>query len=457
MSIRLYNTLTKQKENFAPLTAGEVSMYHCGPTVYNYAHLGNLRAYVFADLLRRLFEYRNFKVKQVVNITDVGHLSDDTDAGEDKMTRALKREGKPLNLESMKKLADFYADAFLSDLKNLNILTPMHLPKASEHIKEDLGLIKKLEDKGFTYKTSDGIYFSVGRLAEYGKLGGLSQESAQARVAVNPEKRDQRDFTLWKFNKEIGWESPWGMGFPGWHLECSAMSEKYLGQPFDIHTGGVDHVPVHHNNEIAQSESANDKPLANFWLHNAFLTLATGEKMAKSEDNFLTIQSLRKLKIDPLAYRYLLLTAHYRSPLGFTVPAVKSARVALNRLRNFISNIKATGKIDSAYQKKFTDFVSDDLDLPKALALAWDLIKDDRVSEPDKKATLLNFDQVFGLGLGTVEVLEIPEAIVLLVEKRQAARKVADWSLADNLRKQIEDLGFKVLDKGSQQEIKKAD
>ncbi|MFA6898388.1 MAG: cysteine--tRNA ligase, partial [Candidatus Paceibacterota bacterium] len=408
--IQLYNTLTKQKENFAPIKAGEVSMYHCGPTVYNYAHLGNLRAYVFADLLRRVFEYENFKVKQVVNITDVGQLVSDADSGEDKMTKALKREGKPLTLEAMAELANFYTQAFVSDLRALNILTPDYLPKASEHINDDIEVIKKLETKGFTYKTSDGIYFAVGKLPTYGKLGGLNQENKQARISANLEKQDQRDFTLWKFDGQIGWESPWGKGFPGWHIECSAMSEKYLGQPFDIHTGGIDHIPVHHNNEIAQSEAANDKPLANFWLHSAFLTLAAGEKMAKSEDNFLTIDSLLKLRTSPLAYRYLLLTTHYRSPLNFSVPVVTASEVALGRLRNFVSGIKSAGKIEPNYQKQFNEFISDDLDLPKALALAWELVKDDKISAPDKKATLLDFDRVFGLTLDRVETFEIPTA-----------------------------------------------
>ena len=455
--IQLYNTLTRQKEEFKSIKSGAISMYHCGPTVYNYAHLGNLRAYVFADLLRRLFEYQNFKVKQVMNITDVGHLSDDADSGEDKMTKALKRESKPLTLESMAELADFYTQAFLSDLEALNILTPDYLPKASEHISDDIETIKKLETKGFSYQTSDGVYFSVGKLKTYGKLGGLNPKSTQSRIAVNPEKQDQRDFTLWKFDKELGWESPWGKGFPGWHIECSAMSEKYLGQPFDIHTGGIDHIPVHHNNEIAQSESANGRPLANFWLHSAFLNLASGEKMAKSEDNFLTINSLRKLGIDPLSYRYLLLTVHYQSPLNFTTEALKGAEVALKRLRDLVSSTESVGQINSDYQNRFRDFTSDNLDLPKALALAWELVRDEKISAPDKKATLLDFDRVFGLGLAKIEKLTVPDNVLALVKERQSARDQSDWAKADTLRKQIEEMGFEVLDTRSGQEIKKAD
>lgn len=457
MTIQLYNTLTKQKENFTPLKLGEVSMYHCGPTVYNYAHLGNLRAYVFADLLRRVFEYENFEVKQVINVTDVGHLSDNADSGEDKMTKALKREGKALNLDSMKELADFYTDAFLADLKTLNILTPDYLPKASEHIKEDIQFIKKLEAKGFTYKISDGIYFAVEKLSVYGKLGGLNQETPFSRLTPNQEKRDPRDFTLWKFDENLGWESPWGKGFPGWHIECSAMSEKYLGQPFDIHTGGIDHIPVHHNNEIAQSESANDKPLANFWLHSAFLTIASGEKMAKSEDNFLTLKSLAELKINPLAYRYLLLTTHYRNPLAFNLEALRGAQTALARLSGFVSTAEGVGKINSEYQNKFISLITDDLDTPKALALTWDMLKDENIPLSDRQATLLAFDQVFGLKLGDSKEFEIPEAVRNLIQKRKNARESTDWKLSDELREQIEKLGFAVSDTDSGQVIKKAE
>lgn len=285
----LTNTLTKQKELFVPLNEKNVGMYNCGPTVYDYAHIGNLRAYVFADILRRTLEYAGYTVNQVMNITDIGHLSSDADDGEDKMTRGLKREGKPLTLEAMKELADFYAEAFKKDLSWLNIEMPHHMPKASEHIAEDIALIQKLEARGFLYTTSDGVYFNTEKDPHYGKLGGLSDiNEAQARIHAQSEKKSPRDFAVWKKNDVLGYESPWGKGFPGWHMECSAMSMKYLGETFDIHTGGIDHIPVHHNNEIAQSENATGKPYVRTWLHNAFVTVPSG-KMAKSEGTGLTL------------------------------------------------------------------------------------------------------------------------------------------------------------------------
>lgn len=290
----LYDTLKKEKREFSPIKEGEVSMYHCGPTVYDYLHIGNLRTFLLADFLRRVFEFNGYKVHQVMNITDIGHLTSDADSGDDKMTKALIREGKELTLENMKQLALFYSDVFKNDLKNLNILTPNSLPMASDHIQEDIDLISLLTKKGFTYKTSDGLYFDTLKYPEYGKLGGISvidEKELQSRLAQNSEKKDPRDFALWKFNNTLGYEAPWGKGFPGWHIECSAMSMKYLGESFDIHTGGIDHISVHHNNEIAQSESVTGKPLANYWLHGAFLTVKDS-KMAKSSGEFITLKSL---------------------------------------------------------------------------------------------------------------------------------------------------------------------
>jgi len=450
MDIQIFNTLSRKKEVFKPLIAGKVGMYNCGPTVYDYAHIGNLRAYVFSDTLRRAFEYNGFAVNQVMNITDVGHLVSDADEGEDKMTKALKREGKPLTLEAMHEVATFYYERFVDDLKSLNIELPQKFPRASEHIQDDIDLIGILEKKGFAYKTSDGIYFETGKFPAYGRLNGHTKKSAdtESRIGINPEKRDQADFTLWKFDPKLGWDSPWDKGFPGWHIECSAMSRKYLGQPFDIHTGGIDHIPVHHTNEIAQSEAAYDKPLADYWMHGAFITVNDG-KMAKSTGCFVTLKALLDESISPLAYRYWLLTAHYRSPVNFTYDAVRAAQNALIRLLATIGGYPDTGRVLEAYKERFLGFVNDDIDMPGAVALAWELIKDPGVSDADKRATLLDFDRVFGLKLADApRVIDepIPAEIQALADAREEARKEKDWKKADALRGEIEARGYDLKD-----------
>ena len=466
MEIKLYNSLSKTKEVFKPIKDGEVSMYNCGPTVYDFAHIGNLSAYIFADTLRRMFEFNGFKVHQVMNITDVGHLVSDGDEGEDKMTKALKRENKPLTLESMLELGAKYADTFVSDLKELNNEAPEKLPKASENIQEDIELIKILETKGFAYKTDDGMYFDTAKFPAYGKLGQslmrpLSQtevetsERAISRIGVNPEKRDQRDFSLWKFDAKLGWESPWGRGFPGWHIECSAMSKKYLGQPFDIHTGGIDLAPVHHNNEIAQSEAAYGVSLANYWMHKAFINV-DNKKMAKSAGGFVTLSELKKELISPIGFRYWLLTANYRSPVNFSFEAVRGAQNALIRLMAIVSEYKGqngSGSPIEAYIERFTGYVNDDLDTPQGIALAWELIKDQKPSEVDKLATLLEFDRVLGLGLTDVpkattdaDPLALSDEIAALVDAREDARKEKDWKKSDALRAEIEARGYLIKD-----------
>ncbi len=468
MQIQLYNSLTKTKEDFKPIKPGEVSMYNCGPTVYDYVHIGNLRAYIFSDILRRTFEFNKFDVHQIINITDVGHLVSDGDEGEDKMTKALKRENRPLTLESMNEVASKYADAFIVDLKSLNIEMPERFPRASEHIVEDIELIKILEEKGFAYKTSDGMYFDTAKFPSYGKLGQSlieplsprkveASENALSRIGANPEKRDPKDFSLWKFDTKLGWDSPWGRGFPGWHIECSAMSRKYLGQPFDIHTGGIDHIPVHHNNEIAQSEAAYGLPLSNVWMHNEFITLNQA-KMAKSAGGFIKLADLQKELISPLGYRYWLLTAHYRSPANFSFEAVRGAQNALIRLLATVgeySGQNAPGTPIPGYIERFTGYVNDDLDTPKAVALAWDLIKDSQQSDADKLATLLQFDRVLGLGLANVPKIDpsadlesLPEEISALVDAREEARKEKDWKKSDALRVEIEARGYSVEDTG---------
>jgi len=335
MDMHLYNTLTRSKELFRPLKEGEVFMYHCGPTVYNYAHLGNLRAYVFADILRRVFSFNNYAVKQVINITDVGHLTSDEDEGEDKLEAGARREGK-----SAQEIAEFYTGAFLEDMSALNIDTRATLfPKATEHIAEQIDLIKTLEKKGATYRTSDGVYFDTSACKQYGELAHLDIAGLKegARVLKNPEKRNATDFALWKFSKpeekrQQEWESPWGLGFPGWHLECSAMSMKYLGPHFDIHTGGIDHIPVHHTNEIAQSETATGEKFVNYWMHAGFVNIE-GAKMAKSEENFITLKTLTEKGFSPLAYRYWLLTADYKKTINFTWEALEGAETAFRKLQ----------------------------------------------------------------------------------------------------------------------------
>lgn len=449
MEIQLHNTLSGKKETFKPIKEGYVSMYNCGPTVHNYAHIGNLRSYIFADTLRRVFKYNGLEVKQVVNITDIGHLSGDNDDGEDKMTKALKREGKPLTLTSMREVANYYFEKFKIDLDDLNIGTPEHFPFASDNIEEDIDLILRLEEKGFTYATSLGIYFDISKFPEYGKLGNIKMDSeGESRIGLSSEKRNQRDFAVWKFNKELGYDAPFGKGFPGWHIECSAMSVKYLGPEFDIHTGGIDHIPVHHNNEIAQSVCAGN-PYARYWLHNAHLNMGE-EKMAKSGENFITLQTLRNKNIDPLALRYVYLSAKYSSPLQFSWEALEGAQTALKKLRNFIS-IKDKESTDDfskfeEYKSNFLNFVNDDLDTPKALALVWDMVKNDSLSNKNKKLLLMDFDKVLGLEFNKNETIEIPENVKNLIKDRNLARESKDFAKSDELRAEIEAFGFEVND-----------
>ncbi len=464
MEIRLHNTLTGNKEVFKPLKDGEVSMYNCGPTVYDYAHIGNLRAYVFADTLRRVFEYNGLKVNQVINVTDIGHLSSDSDDGEDKMTKALKREGKPLTLGAMREVADFYFEKFKEDLKELNIETPEHFPFASDHIQEDIELVTKLEKGGFTYKTSDGVYFDIKKFPEYGKLGNIKiSDEIESRIGLNPEKRNSQDFAVWKFNEELGYDAPFGKGFPGWHIECSAMSVKYLGPEFDIHTGGIDHIPVHHNNEIAQSVCAGD-PYAKYWLHNAHLNIATengSDKMAKSGGNFITLRTLKEKKIDPIALRYVFLGARYSTPLSFSWETLEGAETALNRIRSLFQesegDLSISGTQESLdvyeplieeYLAKFQKYINDDLDTPKALALTHQLRDDSTIiNKKAKKQLLLDFDKVLGLNLNKKhEKAIIPDSVRSLIKERDVARANKDFAKSDEIRGQIETLGFEVKD-----------
>jgi cysteinyl-tRNA synthetase len=451
MALKLFNTLSREKEVFKPIKAGAVGMYACGPTVYDYAHIGNLRTYIFEDILKRVLSYNGYQVKHVMNITDVGHLTSDADEGEDKMEKGAKREKK-----TVWEIADFFTTAFKKNLEDLNILSPDIWCKATDHINEQIDLIKKLEEKKLTYKTEDGIYFDTGKLKNYGQLAKLDIKGLEAGKRIDiKNKKNITDFALWKLSladskRQMEWESPWGKGFPGWHLECSAMAMKYLGETIDIHCGGIDHVPVHHTNEIAQSEAATGKPFANYWLHGEFLLINEG-RMGKSEGNFITLDTLKEKGINPLAYRYFCLTAHYRSKLNFSWEALKNAQNSLKNLYSAIYDYDDPTEIDTQYQEKFLAAINDDLNMPQALAIIWELIKSDL--ESDKKlATIFEFDKIFGLQLqesfnkAETEKAEIPEKILKLAEQRQIARDEKNWTASDDLRKKINNLGYSIED-----------
>lgn len=456
--IYLTNTLSKKKEVFSPIHAGSVGMYHCGPTVYDSIHIGNLRAFLLADITRRVFEYNGYAVNQVMNITDIGHLVSDGDSGDDKMTKGLKREGLEINLENMLKLARKYEEVFLADIADLNILRPKILARASEHVAEDIAMIEQLEVKGFTYTTSDGIYFDTEKMPDYGKLGGLDH-THESRIGEISEKKNPRDFALWKFDTEKGWQSPWGQGFPGWHIECSGMSTKYLGDQFDIHTGGHDLASVHHNNEIAQSECATGHaPFVQYWLHNEFVNIGE-EKMAKSGNNFITLTTVRDNRINPLALRYLYLQSHYRSQISFSWDALSGSETALKKIQSIITELPNGGTINESYQTLFRETINDDLNTAGGIAVMWELLKNPDVSDADKRATLLDFDRVLGLQLADqqpIDITEIPEHIQKLLKERAIAREHNDWHSADLLRNEIKALGYEIKDTDDGQKIRRA-
>jgi cysteinyl-tRNA synthetase len=447
MRLRLFDTYTRSLRDFEPLQAAVVGMYTCGPTVYDYAHIGNLRTYIFEDLLRRALDFNGYTVTHVMNITDVGHLVSDADTGEDKMEKGSRRAG-----QSAWAIADFYTQAFKEDLHHLNILEPTIWCRATEHMSEQIEAIRCIEAKGFTYRTSDGIYFDTSRLPDYGHLARLDVAGLQAGVRVEMgEKRHPTDFALWKFSppdqkRQMEWESPWGVGFPGWHIECSAMSAKYLGVFFDIHCGGEDHIAVHHPNEIAQTEACYGTRLANFWLHGHFLQLDDA-KMAKSAGDFLRLQTLMERGYDPLVYRFFCLSAHYRAKLNFTWEGLDGAAGALQRLRLTAHSWGAPDKADAAYLARFTVQLNDDLNLPRAVAVTWDLVKS-HLPMATKKATLLQFDRVLGLGLAEWQPTEavVPDAIIALVQERQRARAEKRWRDADMLREQVKAAGYEIAD-----------
>ncbi len=466
--LKLYNTLTRKKEIFKPLKNKKVGMYTCGPTVYWFAHLGNLRTYIFEDILKRVLEYNGYKVKHIMNITDVGHLTSDADSGEDKLEKGARKEKK-----TVWEIARFYTRQFQEDLKKLNIIPPTIWIKATDTIKEQIELIKKLEEKGFTYRTEDGIYFDTSKLKNYGRLWGKNRQEIEkgiifgARVKKIKGKKNPTDFALWKFSpkdkkRQMEWDSPWGKGFPGWHTECVAMSIKELGIPFDIHCGGMDHIPIHHTNEIAQTEAVYGKVMAKFWLHGEFLILKEG-KMSKSKGNIMILEDLIKKGFSPLAYRYLCLTAHYRSPLLFSLKSVKSAQNALEKIYNKIQELIIEKKRNrqkkenkkEEYKRKFLKYINDDLNTPKALALFWKMLEDKKLNNKEKISLALDFDKIFGLGLEKIKKEKIPQRIINLVKKREQYRLKKNWQKADEIRNKIIDLGYQVEDTSKGPKIKK--
>ena len=448
MTVKLYDTYTRQLRTFQPINPPDVGLYCCGPTVYDYAHIGNLRTYLFEDVLRRVLTFHGYQVKHVVNITDVGHLVSDADLGEDKMEKGARRTGR-----TAWEIAELYTQAFQTDMIKLNIQEPQVWCKATDHIPEQIADIKAIEAKGFTYSTSDGIYFDTSKLKSYGRLARLDVKGLRggARIEIG-EKRNPTDFALWKFSpknqtREMEWESPWGVGFPGWHIECSAMSAKYLGALFDIHCGGKDHIPIHHSNEIAQSEVCYDTRLANYWMHGYFLEVEKS-KMSKSGGEFLRMQTLLDQEYDPLAYRYLCLTAHYRSDLKFTWESLDGCGRALDRLRAAFTGLDAPSDVSEEYIEKFTTVVSNDLNTPQALALVWELIRSSAISPGVKKATLLKFDEVLGLGLidWSPEAEFLSENLEKLLRERELARQEKRWADADGIRNEIKSMGYTVED-----------
>ncbi len=447
MALYLYNTLTRQKQEFKSITKNRVGLYTCGPTVYASPHIGNLRTYIFEDILKRTLLFNDFKVKHVMNITDVGHLTSDADDGEDKMEKGSRATG-----QTVWQLAEQYTKQFKKNLKDLNILEPDIWCKATDHIKEQIDLIKKLQDKGFTYKTPDGLYYDTSLFPHYHELAKLklSGQKAGARVAINNSKKNPTDFALWKLSpkdqkRQMEWPSPWGKGFPGWHIECSAMSMKYLGQTFDIHCGGIDHIPVHHTNEIAQSQAVTNKPPANWWMHGEFLVI-NEQRMGKSEGNLLTLETLIKQGISPLAYRYFTYSAHYRSPLNLSFTALESAQKSLTNLQAKVAMLKGKPAVGCAeFEKKFTEAINDDLNMPQALAIVWQMLKSDCPDKAKRKSINL-FDEILALGLKEVEQLNVPKAIEKLILERETARQQKNWSRADELRDFIKHQGFLVED-----------
>lgn len=457
--VKLFNTESGKLEVFAPLEPPEVKMYSCGPTVYDFIHIGNLRAFVTADIVKRVLIRNGFLVKHTMNFTDFGHLTDDADAGEDKMMKGLKREGLPITLDAMRQLSERYIKAFKADATELHLLPPDTWARASEYVKKQIALIKTLEEKGVAYETSDGLYFDIAKFPKYGRLGNidLSTLKAGARIDANPEKKHPADFALWK-KGDLGWNSRWGKGFPGWHVECSAMAIATLGKQIDIHTGGEDLAYTHHNAEIAQSEAATGKPFVKYWIHNAFITIEN-TKISKSLGNTVTLRHLMDRGFSGDDYRYWLLTAHYRSPANFSWEALKAAKQALFRLKRYMyEDFKQKAKApDEGYLERFDTCLANDLDTPGAIAVLWEMLKDPKLDEKVKCGTLMSMDEVLDVGLsddvyegqrslGVIGVEELSEAIQALIDEREAARIARNWDESDRLRELLKLKGYAIED-----------
>ncbi|MDH4224873.1 MAG: cysteine--tRNA ligase [Deltaproteobacteria bacterium] len=470
MDLKLFNTLSGSKEIFQPLVPGQVSIYTCGPTVYSDAHIGNLRSYVFPDVLKKTLRRLGYRVNHVINITDVGHLASDADEGEDKMERAARDKGA-----TAWELAALYTERFKEDIRRLHVDPPDNMPKATDHIPEQIALIQTLEQKNFVYRTQDGIYFDTARLPDYGKLARLDTQGLRegSRVARG-EKMNKTDFALWKFSppgvrRQMEWDSPWGRGFPGWHIECSAMAMKYLGDLFDIHTGGKDHIPVHHTNEIAQSEAAVGHPFVRYWLHGEFLVVDStrdgGERMGKSEGNFLRLQEVIDRGFDPLSYRYLVLNSHYRKFLHFSWDSLKAAETALMGLRRLVREVPWPGNnlndpTNSAFRDELLADLCDDLNTPKALATLWTTLKNPLISPSEKGGVAALAEELLCLGLndfsGLDQVQSVPVGVETLARKRLAAREDGNWGESDRLRDEIARLGYQVRDIKGGYELEKS-
>jgi len=460
--LTIFNTRTRKLEVFKPQDPAAITMYSCGPTVYDHIHIGNLRAYLLPDLIKRTLLSKGHEVKHVINFTDFGHLTDDGDGGEDKMMKALKREGKPATLAAMHEVAKSYIASFKKDNERFRNLPPTEYARASDYVREQISLIKTLEEKGYAYETSDGVYFEVTKFPAYGKIGPVDIEKirAGARVETNPEKHHPADFALWK-KGSLGWNSKWGTGFPGWHIECTAMIFATLGEQIDIHTGGEDLKYTHHNGEIAQAEAATGKsPYVRYWLHNAHISI-NNEKFAKSLGNSIRLSELEERGYAPEVYRYWLLTGHYRTPMNFSFEALDGAKEAYEHILRHVHSTPhdAYGNehVNKFYKTAFLDAINDDLDTPKAIALMWKLLKDTRVSEAEKVVTLHAFDEVLGLGLsenevktaetlGIVPLSSLQEDVRVLIEKREKARKERDYESADKLREEIKEHGYLIED-----------
>lgn len=451
--MKLFNSLTQHVEEFSPRESGKVGMYTCGPTVYDYATIGNFRTYTTGDILVRTLRVLGYDVTYIMNITDVGHLTGDnmgdSSGGTDRMENAAAREGR-----TAWDIASFYREAFIDDFHKLHLLAPAKWTKATDHIPEQIALVKTLEEKGYTYRTSDGIYFDTTKFPAYGALSNLDEVKEGARVQVNPERKNPRDFALWKFSTEgekrhMEWDSPWGIGFPGWHIECSAMSMKYLGPSFDIHVGGEDLKSTHHPNEIAQSEAATGQPFVKYWVHSSFL-LVNGGRMGKSLGNAYTLHDIEQHKFPPLALRYFYFTAHYRTNLNFTWEALEAASNSLKKLEQFIARATVRVQPDTtfrnAYVEEFVGHLMNDLHTPNALATMWSMLKSD-LSDEEKLKTLFKMDEVLGFDLASVKTeADLPEEVRELLVARAQARAQGNWSESDRLRDAMHELGFMVED-----------